>query len=128
MHVEFLLEEQSAAIAIDTLLGRLLSNPESDTWRTLPFRGKPDLLRKLEPTLTAIAKGRYADMVIVVLDADREDCVELKSRILKMAENSGLVNPKQTTADAPLRVRIAMTELECWFWEIRKRYVPHSTD
>ncbi len=115
MHVEFLLEEESAAIAVDTLLRRLTPDTIPGTWRIQFFRGKPDLLRKLQPTLSSIAKADYADRVVVLLDADREDCRELKARIVQVAEQAGLISEKVSYSDSPLRVRIAMTELECWF-------------
>ena len=115
MHVELLLEEESAKIAVDNLLSRLIPDSAVGTWRIQFFRGKPDLLRKLEPTLTSIAKADYADRVIVMLDADREDCAELKSRVLQAGISAGLVLEPGGTDDAPLKVRIAMTELESWF-------------
>lgn len=115
MHVEFLLEEESAAVAVDTILKRLNPNREHGTWHIQPFRGKPDLLRKLRPTMASIARAGYADRVIVLLDADREDCVELKERIVRLAEDAGLISEPRSYHESPLRVRVAVTELECWF-------------
>jgi hypothetical protein len=45
MHIEFLLEEQSAQAALDLLLPKLL--PPAVTWGCYPHRGKTDLLQRL---------------------------------------------------------------------------------
>ncbi len=115
MHVEFLLEEESAQIAVNTLLCRLMPQPGYGTWRIQFFRGKQDLVRKLRPTLSSIAKARYADRVVIMLDADREDCLKLKQQIMREAESAGLSSASRSHPDATVRVRIAMTELESWY-------------
>ncbi len=114
-HVEILLEERSAAEAVSELIGRLLGESSNQTWHTQSFRGKPDLRKKLPQTLEALAKARYADGVIVLLDADNDDCVELKREIAECAERAGLRHRNEAGGAASAYVRIAVTELESWF-------------
>lgn len=115
MHVELLLEEESAAIAVDTLLKRMLNDMSTSTWRIQYFRGKQDMFRKLPPTLRSLARANYADWTIVMLDSDRDDCVQLKRSVIELAEAAGLIHPDQPTSHSRVRVRIATTELESWF-------------
>lgn len=114
-HVEVLVEDESTAVAVDMILQRLIDESSMQTWRLTPFRGKERMLRNLPALFYSLGQARYASKVVVVIDQDRDDCQQLKSRIWQMAVSGGLVGPDETTQQASLRVRIAMTELESWF-------------
>ena len=73
------------------------------------------MLGKLRATLAAIGRGSFADMVIVVIDSDMDDCRALKARIHADAVAAHLIFPDQPTSDSAIRIRLAMTELESWF-------------
>jgi len=116
MHAEFLLEERSAAAALDQLLPKLL--PQDSTWTLHAFQGKPDLLAKLPDRLSGYARWLPDDHRIVVLvDADRDDRVALKKRLEDAAVGAGLpTRSAPATAGRFLVVnRIAVEELEAWF-------------
>ena len=77
LHLEFLVEEASLESALTQLLPKIL--PSNVTSRIHAFRGKPDLLAKLPDRL----KGYQAWLppewkIVVLIDKDRENCLELK--------------------------------------------------
>ncbi|HHW14769.1 MAG TPA: DUF4276 family protein [Firmicutes bacterium] len=118
MHIEFLVEEQSAEVALQNLLPRMTGN--AATYRIHPFQGKPDLLAKLPQRLRGYASWMPADWRIVVLvDQDRDNCVELKQRLERTAAEAGLTT-KSTAAARNQRLhvinRIAVEELESWYF------------
>ena len=117
MHVELLLEEPSVQAALDELLPRLL--PEGSSWSLHPFQGKPDLLSKLPSRLQAYARGWLPDdyRIVVLVDADRDDCRALKRRLEDTAAAAGLTTMTAAGPDGRFVVlnRIAIEELEAWF-------------
>lgn len=118
MHLEVLVEELSAEQALRMLLPRILGNEV--TFELHPFRGKPDLLAKLPDRLRAYAHWiNGADTRIVVLvDADRQDCAQLKARLEKVAAEAGLLTKSAAGPGAPFVVlnRLVVEELEAWFF------------
>jgi hypothetical protein len=117
MHVEFLLEERSAEAALAPLLPSLL--PPESTWSLHSFQGKPDLLAKLPSRLQGYARGWLRDdyRIVVLVDADQDDCKQLKSRLEAAASAAGL---RTRSAAGPVGQfvvlnRIAVEELEAWF-------------
>lgn len=129
MHYEILVEEESARVLLDVLMPRLA--PEA-TFRVHPFQGKRDLLRKLPERLRGLGRGLGralpSDSAIVVLvDRDRDDCVELKAFLQDCSAQAGLGTASGSRA-GQLRVlnRIAIEELEAWYfgdWEaVRQAY------
>ena len=117
MHVEFLLEERSAEAALVHLLPKLL--PSGSTWKMHPFQGKPDLMAKLPSRLQAYARGWLPDdhRIVVLVDADQDDCRRLKSRLEEAAVAVGLRTRSVPGPDGQSVVlnRIAVEELEAWF-------------
>lgn len=118
MHVEVLVEELSAEVALRSLLPELLGPEVSFEIRT--FQGKRDLLAKLPNRLRGYANWvRGTDTRIVVLvDEDREDCVALKQTLERHAAEAGLVTKSMAAPGEPFVVlnRIAVEELEAWFF------------
>lgn len=114
MHVELYLEEPSAEAALEVLLPRILG--PGVTFKLHPFNGKPALLRKLPDRMRGYSRWLPADWRIVVLvDEDREDCEELKRRILEAVEAAGLEPASAGRPDGQVLPRIAVEELEAWF-------------
>jgi hypothetical protein len=115
MHIEILVEEQSAEEALKILLPRLLS-PDT-TYRLLNFQGKHNLLRQLPARLRGYAAWLTDDYRIVVLvDEDRQDCLDLKQQLETEAQHAGL-STKTGAGGSRFQVlnRIAVEELEAWF-------------
>ena len=120
MHIEVLVEESSAEAALQNLLPKILSNVA--TFNIHPHQGKPDLLRKLPALLRGYRNWLPEDWHIVILvDADDDDCLELKAQLEQIAQDAGLVTKSVSSAGQQFQVlnRLAMRELEAWFfWDI----------
>jgi len=116
MHIEFLLEEQSASAFLEGILPKLL--PDSVTWSPITFRGKSDLLNNLESRLKAYRRWITDEYrVVVLVDEDRQDCLGLKHRLEQSAARAGL-STKSSSGGNRFAVlnRIAVEELESWFF------------
>ncbi|WP_187632005.1 DUF4276 family protein [Hymenobacter lutimineralis] len=116
MHIEFLLEEESAKAALDVLLPKLL--PPDTTWSCYPHRGKTDLFQRLPGRLKTYARqfaGQPDLRVVILMDAD-SDCKRRKGELEKIVADAGLLT-KTTAAGQPFRIitRLAVQELEAWF-------------
>lgn len=112
MHVEFLVEDASLEAMVQVLLERLLPtvpHGEPHSWRIHPFGDKQRMLRRLPSVVSGIRSANFADDVVVVIDADRDDCVNLKQSLLDM------VSVQFGSGTTRVWIRIAVTELECWF-------------
>ena len=115
MHIIFLVEELSVEAALLNLLPKILG--ESASFEIHPFQCKTDLISKLPERLRSYAKWLPNDRRIVVLvDEDRSDCQLLKEIMEKAARDAGLVT--RTMNDSRFKVlnRIAVEELEAWFF------------
>ena len=103
MHIEFLVEEPSAEAALSKLVPKILGQDFS--FNIHPHQGKPDLLNKLLPRLRGYKTWLPEDWRIVVLvDADDEDCRELKGRLEKKAEEAGLLTKTNRPAGSRFQV------------------------
>lgn len=119
MHVELLVEEPSAAVALDQLLPRLL--PDAASWEIRTFAGKMALLQELPARLRA-----YPDWLphtygpqwcaVVLVDRDDDDCHKLKARLEQVAADAGLLSRSADREHYNVVTRIAIEELEAWFF------------
>jgi hypothetical protein len=117
MHIEFLVEEESCAAALQLLVPKIVGSATS--FDTHIFQGKADLMAALPDRLRGYAKWLPDDRRIVVLvDRDDDDCVELKAQLDKMAEDAGLTTRTKSKGKGKIHVlnRIAIEELEAWFF------------
>jgi len=117
MHIEFLVEEPSAEAALSNLIPKILGQDLS--FKVHSYQGKPDLLSKLLPRLRGYKTWMPQDWRIVVLiDADDEDCLVLKTDLEKMAQHAGLKTKSKRTIGSHFQVlnRLAVEELEAWFF------------
>lgn len=114
-HLEVLVEEYSAKVALDNLLPKIL--PSDVEFELHSFQGKSDLLKKLPQRLKGYRSWLPDDWRIVVLcDRDNDDCQDLKKSLEDYAILSGFTT-KSSTASQQFTVlnRIAIEELEAWF-------------
>lgn len=123
MFFEILLEGESDVPTVRSILERRFGLHENVDFRIHPHRGKgklpvnpqaiPDMkLQGLLDQLPAKLRG-YAHLpegcaVIVLLDADRSDCKELKSSLVALYQNL-------TQKPTHVLFRIAVEEIESWF-------------
>ena len=117
MHLECLVEEQSAAVALDHLLPKIVG--EGVSYEIYPFNGKTDLLKKLPHLLRTYKTWLPEDWRIVVLvDADDQDCHQLKAELEQIARHAGLITKSSVAAGEKFQVlnRIVVEELEAWFF------------
>ena len=115
-HFEFHVEEVSMEAFLAAWLPRFL--PRNCTFGIYPYPGKPALLRKIGNRLRGYANWMPAEYrFVVVVDRDRDDCKELKSRLEQICDHAGLQSRR--TAGGPdwqIVTRIAIEELEAWFF------------
>ena len=132
MFLEFFVEEPSAEVALNFLVPKILPGFE---FKIYPFRGKGDLIKKLPDRLSAYSKWITAEnMIVILIDRDSEDCHELKDKLESIATDAGLKTLTSTREKFQIINRIAIEELEAWFFgdvkAIRKAYpkVPETLD
>lgn len=116
MHIEFLVEEQSAEAALNNLVPAILGT--NITFQVHPYNGKPDLLAKLPARLAGYRHWLPADWrIVVLLDADEDNCLQLKARMEEIAGAVGL-QTKSSARGVRFQVlnRLAVQELEAWFF------------
>ena len=113
--LDVLVEEPSMEQGLRLLLPRLI---EDVSWRIFAYRGKPDLLAKLPSRLRGYRTTHQIDRtILVVIDADRQDCRHLKAQLEAIAVSAGLATRSQPRHGAGMVInRIAVEELEAWYF------------
>lgn len=116
MHIELLVEEPSAEVALQNVLPRILGDQAS--FHIHPSHDKLDLLDKLPARLSGYRAWLPADWrIAVLLDNDRDDCGQLKQRLEAHALRANLATKSSPRAGAfQVLNRIAIEELEAWFF------------
>lgn len=115
MHIEILAEEQSMEETLKILVPRML--PAETTYRILNFQGKHNLLRQLSARMKGYASWLPAEYrILVLVDEDRQNCLELKRQMEDAARQAGL-STKTSTGNTRFQVlnRVVVEELEAWF-------------
>ena len=98
MHFEFLVEEESAETALHNLVPKIVGPDISYDIRV--FQGKFDLLKKLPERLRGYRPWLPDDwLIIVLLDRDREDCLQLKAKMEEIARKEGLSTKSNPSTD-----------------------------
>ena len=127
MHLEFLLEERSAEVALKAILPKIVSSDVSRRFHV--FQGKHNLLKQLPRRLKSYRLKIPGDWRIVVLiDEDRENCHLLKSKLEQIARDEGFVTKSGVVKNLDFQIvnRLAIEELEAWFFgdpkAVRKAY------
>ena len=124
MHFEVLVEDKSASIAIGYMLEKILGpNNTRHSWRVIPYKGLGRIPKGLADSTSADKRilldrlpgllrgyGRSLDQllcsVVVVVDADNNDCVKFKQELLNVLSQC---QPRPRTL-----FRIAVEESEAW--------------
>lgn len=116
MHIEFFLEEPSAAEALRYILPKIFSDDVSFDF--LIFEGKHYLLHNLSTLLKGYQWIPDDWRIMVLIDEDREDCHQLKERLETAAREAGLVTKSRALPNSSFQVvnRLAIEELEAWFF------------
>lgn len=128
--LEFLVEEPSAEAALRALVPKIAGTASFEVYA---HSGKRSLKSKLHSRLRGYQLRRKNDSwfrehcrVIVILDCDSEDCKALKRELQQTASQAGLAHRTGTSKDFVVAFRIAIEELEAWFfgdWEaVRAAY------
>jgi len=117
MHLEFLLEEESVQIALENLLPKIL--PKNITYDFHVFQGKDDLIKKLPLRLKGYRHWLPLNWrIIILLDSDGGDCLILKAKLQKIANQAGFLTLSEVGPNGQFQVinRLAVQELEAWFF------------
>lgn len=117
MNIEFLVEEPSAEAALRNLVPKIVG--EDISYNIHVFQGKQDLLKKLPKRLRGYHPWLPENWnIIVLIDKDQEECVNLKKRLEKIANNEGFITRSNSDSHGKFQVinRIAIEELEAWFF------------
>jgi hypothetical protein len=117
VHLEVIVEEPSAEVALGNLLPMILGGRA--TFAIHPYGGKPSLLAALPNRFRGYGHWLPPDRRIVVLiDEDRQDCHELKARLERAAARAELLTKTAARPGEPFQVvnRLAIEELEAWFF------------
>lgn len=117
MHIEFLLEEESAEVALKSILCKILSDDVSREFHA--FQGKPDLLGKLPERLKAYQRWITDDWrIMVLIDRDQENCFQLKAQLEVIAHDAGFATKSNPSQEGDFHVvnRLVIQELEAWFF------------
>ena len=115
MHVEFFVEDASTKEALEILINRLSRDVKSFSFAIAAFHGKEQMLAEIEQRLLPIARGQWADAVVLIIDQDDDDCLALKRTLTAAALSAGLPAIGPRGRPISVTVRIAMSELESWF-------------
>ena len=123
MRLHLLLEDASGGVVVKGILERYFQLQEEVDYWIHPHRGKgtlpknplktpesrnASLLNQLPAKLRAYASLPQEDAVVVLLDADNDDCKELKQTLVDLYDT---LDRKPTKA----LFRIAVEEMESWF-------------
>ncbi|WOG28766.1 DUF4276 family protein [Endozoicomonas sp. 8E] len=107
-------EEISMEAALEKLLPKILGDVE---FQIIQFQCKDDLLKQLPSRLRGYSAWLPAEHAIMVLvDRDRDDCLQLKQQLEQMAIEAGLVTKTQGAERFQVVNRVVIEELESWFF------------
>ena len=107
--------------ALRLLLPKVLGDLSFEIY---PHQCKDELLLRLPQRLRGYVQRRKSDVwfrdhcrIVVVIDRDDDDCVRLKQRLEKMANDAGLATRSNAKGGAYTVVnRLAIEELEAWYF------------
>ena len=116
MYLFLFVEEPSIERLLNLLLPKIIE--ESIEYQFIIFRGKNDLLRKLETRLRVYRDYDINEFRFVVLiDRDNDDCKDLKMSLESIASKVGFSTKSNPTNGCfQLLNRIVIEELEAWYF------------
>jgi hypothetical protein len=123
MYIRFLVEDSCGACLLSHLVKEILGpQGEPHYWKIKPYKGvghipkdltrqgdprKTTLLGKLPSLLRGLAKTPGLDAVVVVLDADKNDCRKFLAELQAVAD--------QCAPTLKTLFRLAIEEVEAWY-------------
>jgi hypothetical protein len=115
-HLEILVEEPSMEAFLRELLPRILGPNAS--FNIYPYQCKDDLLDKLPSRLNGYKNWLPKSWrIVVIVDRDDDDCVSLKKKLEKIAQNAGFrTRTNCVKSNWQVLNRIAVEELEAWYF------------
>ncbi|MEB3232578.1 MAG: DUF4276 family protein [Leptolyngbyaceae bacterium] len=115
LHLEILVEEYSAEVALQNFLLQIL--PKTVEFEIRVFQGKAMLLKQLPLRLKGYRSWIPGNWRIVVLcDCDQDNCQKLKQQLENHAILAGFTTKSSCTNSGFTVVnRIAVEELDAWF-------------
>lgn len=126
--LHILVEERSVEAFLHELLARQF--PGVRDLKVVPHQGKDDLLSKLEDRLRAYSSRNFLDCrVVVLVDRDGDDCLAVKRRLEQISAKSGVATRTQNRSAWRVANRIAIEELEAWFfgeWSAVQKAYPRA--
>lgn len=117
IHLEFLLEGETAEVVLEALLPKML--PPAVTYTLHGLQGKDKLLKKLPERLRGYRAWLPSDWKIVILrDNDSEDCKKLRKHLddIVIRENFALFSNTDPDKKGNVVIRLAIQEMEAWFF------------
>ena len=124
-YIEILVEDESGRILVEQIMNKYVSNHEDITYRIHGFKGIGRIPRRMGNVSQIKTKKLLTDLpmylkgmdlalknqpgkkaVFVILDSDDTDCAELKSRLQKMYQETGV--------SIQVFFCIAVEEMEAW--------------
>jgi hypothetical protein len=124
VHLELLVEDASGKALLEILVPKILGEQNAPhTWRIISYKGVGRLPRNLRPgtdpsrrilldqlprILAGYGKCPGIDAVVVVIDADRQNCAALLAELQAMLST---LNPAPNTL-----FRLAIEEIEAWYF------------
>ncbi len=113
-HLEILVEEPSMEAALRAILPKMIGEM---SFNITQYTDKQTFLNRLPNRLHGYARSLPpSHRIIVVIDRDNDDCRKLKSCIETMAQKAGLRTRQDHRGPAQVIVRIAIEELEAWYF------------
>jgi hypothetical protein len=114
-HVEVLVEEPSMEAALAVLLPKMLGDI---TFQLHAHQCKQDLLANLLPRFRGYAKWLPRSYrLLVIVDRDKDDCLELKRKLNTLAIEAGLTTRSGAGPENCTLINcIAVEELESWYF------------
>lgn len=117
-YVDFLVEEPSMELFLRALLPKLLGAIHFEIYT---FQGKTDLHQRLPERLRGYAAWLPANhRIVIIVDRDDDDCLKLKAQLEEQVRQAGLWTRQQNHDFFSVINRIAIEELEAWYfgdWE-----------
>ncbi len=112
-----LVEEQSAGAALRQIIPKIVNDKVDVT--LIEFNGKQHLLRDLPKKFQGYRAWSQKDDAVrflVLVDADEQDCKLLKAQLEDLASKAKLKTKTASPKNFVLVNRIAIEELEAWFF------------
>lgn len=114
-------------ITLENIVPKIMG--EEVTFTVHDLRGKQNLINKLPNRLEGylhILSHQPDWKIVVLIDEDRDNCIEIKDNLERIAEDCGLVTKSRNGNNFQVLNRIIVEELESWFFgdidAIRVRY------